>query len=117
MIKNILNPFYYKIMFIKINLKKEFIYLFLFIPISLLKYIFEFYIGNSKNNYYLFIEPLSQIFMIFLYLYQKKSTKIFFNKLNYRIFVFKKHLQKQNMKKFIILCSIVFYIIKQDDSK
>jgi len=55
--------------------------------------------------------------MIFLYLYQKKSTKIFFNKLNYRIFVFKKHLQKQNMKKFIILCSIVFYIIKQDDSK
>jgi len=77
MIKNILNPFYYKIMFIKINLKKEFIYLFLFIPISLLKYIFEFYIGNSKNNYYLFIEPLSQIYLWYFYIYIKKNQQKF----------------------------------------
>ena len=37
--------------------------------------------------------------MIFLYLYQKKSTKIFFNKLNYRIFAFKKQFTKTKYEK------------------
>ena len=99
-------------MLIKINFKKELIYLIILIPICFLKYIVEFYITNSKENYYLFIEPFSQIVMIFLYLYQKKSSKVIMSKSNHRTFkLSKNNLKKQYFKKIIlILCSNIFFL-------
>ena len=98
-------------MLIKINLKKEFFYLLFLIPICMLKFILEFYIQNSKFNYYSIIEPLSQTVMIFLYLYQKIESKL--SSLNNKnLKINRLHYVYQNLKNVIfLLCSIIFFLI------
>ncbi len=90
-------------MCLSIHFKRELLYSIYFLPLCVLKLVFNYYYKNRKNKIFLSTESFSKFSLIIFYIYQRNSNKTTNNNI---------HSPRITLKQIIlIIVCIIFFLI------